>query len=234
MPLTTSALFREMHRLRRFLRDLQEQIDESPRLLKAHQQRVAKQETALRDAVDGIKKQKAHIAQMESELKSTNQQVAKYEKQRNEAASKKEYDALQSEISHTQGKRQQQEDAILTAMLEVEERTAKIPDFEAQLKRAKDDLAGYESDMSSRMQRLKDESERARTELAGLEGEIPALLRPQIDRMVKAFGPDAFAAVKERTCQQCYTSITEQHYNELLQGKFVTCKNCARGLYLVE
>jgi len=234
MPLTMPQLLREMHRLRRHIRELGEEIELAPKVLKAHEQKVTKRQDALREAQEAIKKLKSQVAQKELDLKTTGQQLKKYEKQQNEAANKKEYDALQSEITHTQELRQKQEEEALAAMMEVDERTAKLPEFEAQLQQAKDELKGYQQEMDERIKRLKNEMAGAQKELGEAEAQIPALLRPAIDRMVKAFGPDAFASVKERTCQQCYTSITEQHHNELRAGRFVTCKNCARGLYLVE
>jgi uncharacterized protein len=234
MPLTIPQLLREMHRLRRHIRELREEIDLAPKVLKAHEQKVTRRQDALREAQEAIKKLKAQVGQKELDLKTTGQQLKKYEKQLNESANKKEYDALQSEIVHTQGQRQKQEEEALAAMMEVDERTAKLPEFEAQLQQAKDELKSYQQEIEVRVQRLKDEMANAQKELGEAEGQLPALIRPLVERLVKAFGPDAFAGVKERTCQQCHTSITEQHHNELRAGRFVTCKNCARGLYLVE
>lgn len=234
MAQSVPALLREIHRLRRFVRDLQGEIDRVPRVLKAHQQKVAKQEQALRDAQDGLKKLKAHVLEREGNLKSTHQQLAKYEKQRNEAASKKEYDALQAEIVHTEGARQKIEEEILAGMMESDERTAQLPQLEALLKSARDELAAYQKEMEARVAQLKDELGRAQADLTGVEVKIPAAIRSTFDRLIKAFGPDAFAAVEGRICQQCRTAITAQNENDLRGGQFITCKNCARGLYLIE
>jgi predicted nucleic acid-binding Zn-ribbon protein len=52
--------------------------------------------------------------------------------------------------------------------------------------------------------------------------------------VVGSLGADALAAVQNRTCSSCYTEITAQQYNELLQQQVVLCKACGRILYLPE
>src|SRR5579884_3805387 len=94
-----AVLFREIHRLRRFAHELQEQIDRLPRQQKIQQTKVARQEENLRQAQDTLKHLKVDIHSKEGTLKSTHGQIAKYQKQLNGAESKKEYDALQHEIN---------------------------------------------------------------------------------------------------------------------------------------
>ena len=42
------------------------------------------------------------------------------------------------------------------------------------------------------------------------------------------------SGVQGRTCTACYTEITAQNYNDLLQGNFVICQSCGRMLYLLD
>src|SRR5205807_1925742 len=95
-----AAILREIHRLRRHAEDLQKRIEQGPRLLRAQQANVSKQEEALRLAQDEIKKLKVTMHDKEVSLKTKNQNIVKHEKQLNQATSKKEYDALKSEIEH--------------------------------------------------------------------------------------------------------------------------------------
>src|SRR5919202_130820 len=94
-----AAILRELHRLRRHARDLQAEIDRGPRALKAQQDKVARQEEALREAQEVIKRLKVETHDKELTLRGKQQQIAKHERQLNEATSKKEYDALQAEIN---------------------------------------------------------------------------------------------------------------------------------------
>src|SRR5438067_383283 len=125
-----ALVIREAHRLRRYAHDLQEKVNRFPLQLKAQQGKVTRQEEAQREAAETLKKLKLTVHDKEVTLKATHGQVQKYEKQLEEAAAKKEYDALQHEIAAARAKRDQLEEDILNGMGEIEERTAQLPALE--------------------------------------------------------------------------------------------------------
>jgi uncharacterized protein len=229
-----ASVLREIHRLRCFAKDLQAQIDRGPRALKAQDDKVARHETILKEELDGIKKLKVTNHEKETTLRTNNQQIAKHEKQRNEAGGKKEYDALQAEIDSDKAACAALEDEILNAMAEVDERTAKVPELDKAIARAKEELAEFRKNYDSRQEDLASQLKQAQDELTKIEAGLPADIRPQYDRLSAAMGEDALSSVQGRTCVACYTDITAQNYNELLQGRFVPCKSCGRFLYLSE
>jgi predicted nucleic acid-binding Zn-ribbon protein len=225
-------LFREIHRLRRFAHDLQEQIDRVPRQLKTQQAKVARQEDALREGQEGIKRLKVSAHEKEVSLKGTHQQIAKHQQQLNKAESKKEYDALQAEIKQEREKCRQLEDEILQAMTDSEEQTGRLPELEKAVRQAKEELARHEQGSAERLAGLRAQLAEAQQQLAAHEGQVPADIHSQYNRIVNAMGPDALAAVRNRTCSACHTEITAQNYNDVMQGLFVQCKSCGRVLYL--
>jgi predicted nucleic acid-binding Zn-ribbon protein len=227
-------LFREIHRLRRFAHDLQEQIDRIPRQIKANQAKVARQEDALREGHDAVKRLKVSVHEKEVSLKGTHQQISKHQQQLNKAESKKEYDALQVEIKQEREKCQQLEDEILQAMTEGEDRAAKVPELEKVVKQAKEEFAAYEKGAAERVASLQAQLAEARQQLEADDAQIPPDVRGAYNRIVNARGADALAAVRNRTCSACYTEITAQNYNDVFQGLFVLCKSCGRILYLPE
>src|SRR5947209_6767015 len=93
-----ALIFREIHRLRRFARDLQEHINRSPIQVKAQQARVAKQEEAQRANLDALKHLKVSIHQKETSLKAFHTQIARYRTQMDTASSTKEMEALKHQI----------------------------------------------------------------------------------------------------------------------------------------
>src|SRR5437879_2366805 len=99
-----ATILREIHRLRRHAKDLHSEIDRGPRMLKGQQAKVAKQEEAVHEAHERLKRLKLASHEKEGQLKATLQQISKHEKQLNEAGSKKEYDALRTEIAADQKK----------------------------------------------------------------------------------------------------------------------------------
>ena len=42
----------------------------------------------------------------------------------------------------------------------------------------------------------------------------------------------AIAAILNRICQGCYTSVTPHEENKLVGGQLLTCSNCQRFVYL--
>jgi predicted nucleic acid-binding Zn-ribbon protein len=228
-------IFRELHRLRRHARDLHDQIERGPRILKAHQAKIARQEEALHEAHEAVKKLKVANHQKEGTLKEKQQLIAKYEEQRNRATTRKEYDTLQAEIASAREGCRRIEDEILEGMVKVEEKGAEIPVAEQAVQRAKEEYAGFERATQERLAAQADELRRTEQQIKEVEANLPAEVRPVYDRQVAVRGEDALSALQgARTCTACYTEITAQMYNDLLVGRLVLCKSCGRILYLPE
>jgi len=228
---TPAAILRELHRLRRHAKNLQDEIERQPRQLKAMQTKLARQEELQRQAQEGLKKLKVTIHEKEVSLKTKHQEIAKHEKQRDEAKGTKAFDALQSEIATERQACAQFEDQILNGIMETEEKTAQLPEFEKAVKQAKADLGNFDQISQKRVTELKEELGRAQAQLKEVEETLAEDIRALYLRQVAGRGEDALALVQDRNCQACYTSITAQQFNELLQGMFVTCKSCGRILY---
>ncbi len=227
-----AVILREIHRLRRYAKDLQERIDQGPRHLRARQANIARQEEALANGQEEIKKLKVLLRDKEGALKTKNQNIVKHEKQLNQAASKKEYDALKVEIANDRADVSRLENEIIDMMGTIEDKTAQLPELERAVKQAKADLAQYESESRARLATLTEERAKVLSELAKVEKTIPADVRETYDRMTRKDAEDAMAAVVNRSCEACYTEITAQGYNELLAEHFVQCKSCGRMMYL--
>jgi hypothetical protein len=225
--------FREIHRLRRHARDLQQEIERGPIQLKARRNVAAKVEAAYHTAQDDLKKLKVHTHEKEVSLKATHTQIAKYEKQMETAGDKKQYDAFKQEIATARQKAQKLEDEILEGMSEADERTAKLPDSQKAAAKAKDDAAAFEREQGERLTRLAEQLKTTLGELKTVEKQIPEQFQAQYQRMVNAFGADSLAAVQNHSCTHCHTHITVQQLHEVETGEYVTCRSCARGLYLV-
>jgi predicted nucleic acid-binding Zn-ribbon protein len=234
MATPVPPILRECHRLRKHLRDLQAEIDRGPRVLKAQQQKLAAEEQAHKDAYDAIKKLKLKQKDDEGSLKTVETQLGKLQQRSVEVTTMKEMQATRSEIDQATAKKEKLEDAILSAMTEIEERTADLPNVEKRWADAQAAFAEYQKGARERMERLLEDQKLSQAELAKVEAMLPADVRGQYDRLVKAHGPDGLAAVRGRVCQHCRSSLPEQQTHELGMGKFMTCPSCFRALYPAE
>src|SRR5262249_17353199 len=159
----------EIHRLRCFAKDLRSKIEQGPRALKAQQARAARQDEAVRLAQEGLKRLKVTMHEKEVTLKTTLQQITKYERQQNEAASKKEDDALRHEIEGARKKVGQLEDEILEAMAQAEEQTPKIPELEKALTQVREEVALFERDQGERLAGYAEQLTQTQRQIADVE-----------------------------------------------------------------
>ncbi len=224
-------IFREIHRLRRNIADLDSAMENGPRQLRAQQNKVAKDEENVKKAQEIVKQSKVHIHEKEVSIKATQAEIAKFEKQLGEISTKKEYDALRHEIANAKEHIRKIEDEILALMLDSDEKAQLVPEAETAVKKAKEDLAQCERDLQERLQRYAEEKKRAEEELKKVEATLPEDVKMHYERLVTARGEDSIAAVEGQTCTACYTDVTSQMANDLKRGEFVLCKSCGRILY---
>jgi predicted nucleic acid-binding Zn-ribbon protein len=228
-----NPLLKELHRLRKLIRDAQGEIDRGPRVMKAHQTNLANKEKAVSDAKDALKHRKADVLTLESTIKSLNQSLAKHEKQLDTLTDPRQIEAKEHDIANTKALVGKTEEDYLTAMTDVDERTTKIPAVEAALAKTKADFKVYETEAAERMARLKEEVKAATAVLAEEEKKIPPATKGIYDRLVKAHGADALAAVDSTSCSHCRVGITQQQMADLRAAtEFHTCRNCGRLLYI--
>lgn len=234
--MSVTATLRECHRLRKHLKSLQEEIDRGPRVLKAHQTRLAAEEQAHKDHHEAIKKLKLKQRDDEGTLKQTETRLVKLQQQLMGISVTKEYEAKQSEIRQATDAKNALEDAILTTMGELEEKTAAIPAVERRWTDAQAEFAQYQRDAADRLTRMQADQVESQAALKAAEGELPAAVRGAYDSQVRGRGPDALAALKGKVCQGCRGSVTDQKVFELQSGAYVPCPNagCGRLLYPAE
>lgn len=229
-----ASLFREIHRLRRFARDLQEQLERLPRTRKAFQARLAKAEQTVRDEQDAIKKLRVTASDKEKQLKAKGDAIDRYTRQQNEVTSKKEHDALLLEIAHARDVIAELENDILQAMSDTEERQARLPEAEKALATVKADLAKFEAESGARKEMLDGELAKATAALKECDAKVPADLKPQYARTINSMGADGFAVVRDRSCTECNVEITRTIELRLINDDFAVCPSCGRILYLPE
>jgi len=230
MPPVTDAL-RECHRLRKHLRELQKEIDLGPRVLRSRQEDLDAERQAHKDHHDSITKLKLKQRDDEGTLKQTENRLAKLEDQLTGISVQKEYEAKQSEIAQSRAKKGDLEDAILTTMTEIEDRTAAIPAAEKKWADAQAAFAEFQREAADRLERLKADQELSRAALAKAEAILPEEVKSRYDTLVKAHGPEAMAGVKNKVCQGCRTGMTDQRMMELRGGLFIQCSTCGKMLY---
>jgi uncharacterized protein len=233
MSTPVPTTLRECHRLRKHLRELKDEIDRGPRVLKAQQQLLANEEAAHKDHFDTIKKLKLKQKEDEGSLKTVEANLDKLGTKAMTVTTMKEMEAVKHETEQATAKKNALEDAILTTMTEIEERTANIPNIEKKWKDAQQEFAEFQAEAKERLERLIEDQKLSEEQLTKHEAQVPADLRDQYQRLVKNYGPEGLAGVRGQVCQQCRSKIGESRVIAIENGQFVMCAVCNRGLYLL-
>src|SRR5262245_49660783 len=195
-----AEFLREIHRLRRHAREMQQELDRSPVVIKARKTKMEKLAAAAAEAHEALKKLKVATHEKEVTLKTTVQQLAKYDKQLDEVTDTKQMDALRHQIASAKEKVSTLEDEILNSLGEIDERTAQLPAQDQTAATAKAELAVFEGDQKERNARLAEELKAALTGIAEVESRLPPDMKQHYQRMINAFGADAFAPADGTTC----------------------------------
>jgi predicted nucleic acid-binding Zn-ribbon protein len=227
-----AIIFKELHRLRQHIEELDERIASGPRSLRVQQAKLATAEETFKQAQEFLKQLAVQNRAKEAQIKSTEQQIKKFEKQLNDVTNTKEFDALKSETAQARASISKLEDEILEGITLLEEKTAALPTVEKATKQAREDFARFDQDHAAKVQRWTEEKARALEELKATEAQLDEDARMRYDRFVKAKGTDALSGVKNATCVACYTTITNQMLGDLRSEEFVICNSCGRMLYL--
>ncbi len=235
MSTNLASILKEIHRLRRYAKDLETKIAKLPKTHQKLQDDVEFHTKNLKEGEEHLKHLKVQNHENEVSLQSASAQIDRYQKQREGIISKKEFDALGHEIDHTKKKISDIEDQILQGFNNIEEQEKKIPPLKENLEEAKMNLADFEKEMETKKAGYVSELEKTQKELEETESSIPSGdFKVQYDRLVRIRGDDAFASVKNNTCQSCFMGLTAQQSNEMSMGKFNMCNSCGRIMYLAD
>jgi uncharacterized protein len=225
-------VLKESHRLRRHIHELESRIASSPKQLAAQNAKLQQAEEILKAAQEEIKHLKVKIHDREVSIKTSFQQIDKFEKQREKVEGVKENNALDAEIANAKQRIATFEEEILETMGLVEEKTAQLPTVEKATQAVRNQVAEFKKDYQARLDQFAQERDKTLAELAEVDKGIPPEIREMFDKMVKFKGVEAMSAVEGRTCLACRTDVTAQMQNELLRGTFAVCRSCGRILYV--
>ncbi len=112
---------------------------------------------------------------------------------------------------------------------------AELARFEAEVKQFAQEVEKLKTDLETQAVSQKAQLAEIEATITSAEDSVPVDQREQYRRNVRQRGADALAAVEGGACVGCYTSVTTQMLNELINRDAITfCKSCGRLLYLAE
>jgi predicted nucleic acid-binding Zn-ribbon protein len=167
----------------------------------------------------------------ELKIKENIEKINKYKNQLLTVKTNKEYKALNSEISHLEGKNNEIDDEIIAFMEdEAEIRTALETAIEVQ-KMADDNLKANEERLKKKIEQVKNEIEEIRTKRNEIAKSIPTRIVKRYAALIKNKGRKAVAFNINNACSGCGFNIRPQVVIEINEGNKINfCENCGRIL----
>jgi hypothetical protein len=207
-------------------------LGEIPARLEAIDARIQSTNAVVAQAREKLGANQKKRRDLEGEVKSIRESIAKYKRQLNDVKSNKEYDAINKEITETQARIDGIEEAILNEMISADdvERDIKAAqktqhDEEGLLKKEKESIAAERAELEKHKAVV--EAERA-----ALVPQIPADQLRLYERISRKMNGLAMSKVTDDFCSICQMRVRPQLLDEIMGMKHViTCEACGRILY---
>jgi len=234
MPSTASNL-RELHQLHQRAKALRDRLNSGPKTLAARQTTLAARQKAVEEAHKAEQDAKVAVKRHEHTMQGQRGRIDDFTVKLNTVKKNEEYKAIQNQIANDKKAMEKTEGEILEAMERVDQKAAALRDLELDLKKFGDEVETLKGQLESGTETQRAQLAELEAAIVEAEAIIPEDQRDRYRRTVKQRGADALAEVDGSACSGCFTTVTAQNMNELINGhNLLFCMTCGRILYLAE
>jgi len=234
MPATADSL-RDLHLLHQRARALRDRLASGPRSLAARQTALANRQAELETARKAMQEAKIQLKKHEHSLQSIDTKIDDLKVKLNQVKKNDEYKALQNQIAHDNAAKSKTEEEILVSYEAIESKAAALAKLEDEAKRSAQEVASLERQIREQVATHTTQLREIETALAEAENTIPEDFRDRYRRIVSRYGADALAACEDGACHGCFTALTPQMINDLINDSSLSfCLSCGRLLYMAE
>ncbi len=219
MPATADNL-RDLHLLHQRAKALRDRLASGPKTLAARQAALANRQAELEAAKKALQDSKVQLKKHEHSLQSVDTKIDDFKVKLNQVKKNEEYKALQNQIAHDNAAKAKIEEDMLLCL-----RGHRNQDGRAQEARGRgetDRRRGRGHSATARRtgrrphRRSSRSSKRRSSKPRTL---IPEEYREKYRRIVGRYGADALAVCENASCHGCFTSLTSQMINDLINGE---------------
>jgi predicted nucleic acid-binding Zn-ribbon protein len=231
----TADVLQDLHQLHQRAKALRDRLASAPRTLAARQAALATRQVELEKARKALQDAKLALKKSEHSLQAHQTKIDDLKVKLNQVKKNDEYKALQNQIAHDKVAMGKNEDEILQAYEAIETQNAAVAKFEAEVQSFAKEVAALQLEMESQAESHKAQLQQLETAIVDAETSIPEDDRERYSRTVRQFGADALAGCEGGACLGCFTAVTTQMLNHLINGdQLMFCKSCGRLLYLIK
>lgn len=230
---STCVGMKQLHDLRLKLREISDELERGPRQIAARNQILDKKKDEVETLKTKLKQTKLAADQKNLQLKSSEARIYDLSGKLNTAANNREYEALRSQIAADTMAKSVLEDEILEALEKVDAVQIEVKKVELEQTKVEGEIQQLKAEVQAKEAGLKEQAAALEVQVAEAEKILPPDIIPQYRRLVQAYGANALAPVLNKSCSECYVSLTAQLFLELKSGKVKFC-TCGRLMYVAE
>jgi uncharacterized protein len=224
-----------LHQLHQRARALRDRMASGPKTLAARTAAVATRQTELEQARKALQDTKVQLKKHEHAVQGIDTKIDDLKTKLNLVKKNEEYKALQNQIAHDQASKAKLEEEMFVELEKIETQTSELGKLEAEVKRFSSEVAALQQEIDAQAAAHKTQLHELEAAIVAAETTIPEAHRDRYRRIVGRYGADALAACEDGACHGCFTSLTPQMVNDLINGEGLSfCLSCGRLLYLSE
>ncbi len=234
MPATADSL-RDLHQLHQRAKALRDRLASGPKVLAGRQAALGTRQVDLEQARKALQDAKVQLNKHEHALKGVETKIDDFKVKLNQVKKNDEYKAIQNQIAHDNTTKSKLEEDILQSLEVNESRAMDLRKLEDEVKRFAAEIASMEKQIDEQSVAQKQQLVEIEAAIIEAEALIPTDFRDRYRRIVARYGADALAACEDGACHGCFTSVTTQTLNDLINEDSLSfCISCGRLLYLPE
>jgi predicted nucleic acid-binding Zn-ribbon protein len=234
MPATANSL-RDLHELHQRAKALRDRLISGPKILAVRQAALANRQAELEVARKALQERKVQLKKHEHSLQGIETKIDDFKVKLNQVKKNDEYKAIQNQIAHDNSAKSKLEEEILQALDVNETKATELHKLEDEVKRLAAEIVAFQQQIDSQSFAHKQQLAEIETAIIEAESLIPIDFRDRYRRIVSRYGADALAACEGGSCLGCFTSLTAQMVNDLINDESLSfCLSCGRLLYLTE
>lgn len=211
---------------------LEQQLKSVPRELEAIEGRIAAEKAAIETAKTEWRELETKKKQLEMEIGSAEEKVARYKTQQSQVRKNDEYQALTHEIDTAQSGIGTLEEQEIGIMLSIDEARKRFTAAETELKQ---NITGHEARIRTLRERetnLQVEAKAAQDTVTAARGVVPAPQLKIYDRIASKPGHPVCVPVSAGRCGGCHLKVSANVEMEARkQEEVTTCDQCGRVVY---
>lgn len=191
------------------------------------------------NALEGFEKESTEQTllnkNLDIELATLNQELAKFQKQMRDIKTNKEYDALTNEIVNRKLKISSTEEEILKVLTNIDDLKEKIKQYKQKLEEVEKNNTTQLTFLKKELSSIQDKIKIKKSERKNVTVRIEKRLLSTYERVKKGRGNQVVVTIKKRACGGCFKAIPPQKIQEIKEGdRIFTCDNCGRILIWTE